>query len=170
MLRLAGAVLLMGGASAIGFLAAAQLRARVRCLSAFSRALEYIERELRFRLTPIPDIFNGLKGIENPHAAGFFAACSKNMRRLGEKPLNLLWREALEKTSLPLQEDELCLLAELGDIVGRYDAEGQREAFALARERLGRCILHAEEDRDKMEKVYGAMGISAGAFMLLVLL
>ena len=54
MLKLAGALILMAGASSIGFGAAAQLRARVTSLRALIGGLELMERELSFRLTPMP--------------------------------------------------------------------------------------------------------------------
>ena len=170
MLRFLGAVLLMGGASAIGFSAAAHLRARVACLRAFTGAVEYLEREMAFRLTPIPLLFDMLARSASAPAAGFFARCSRELERIGEKPLNLLWREALEKSSLPIEDDEEQVLAELGDVLGRYDGDAQREAFALAHARLDRMLERAEEERDRLEKVYGALGLSAGAFLLLLLL
>jgi len=170
MLRLLGAVLLMGGASAIGFSAAAQLRARVTCLRAFLGAVEYMERELAFRLTPVPVLFNSLAAMDITLAKGFFVRCVKGLTELGEKPLHVLWCEALEKSKLPLDDDETRTLAELGNVLGRYDGDGQREALALVHGRLARFLECAEEERNRLEKVYGALGLSAGAFLLLVLL
>lgn len=170
MLKLLGSVLLMGGASAIGFSAASHLRARVTCLRAFVGAVAYMERELSFRLTPVPVLFEALAVISHAPANSFFTHCSKKLNELGEKPMNELWREALEKSKLPLEEDEMLTLMELGDVVGRYDGDGQREALSLAQGRLEQFLERAQEEQDRLEKVYGALGLSAGAFLLLVLL
>ena len=49
MLRLAGALMVAGGMSTLGFLAAGGLGRRVRTLRALAGALELMERELSFR-------------------------------------------------------------------------------------------------------------------------
>ena len=56
MLRLMGAVLLVGGCGAVGFSAAGRLARRVEVLRALLGALEGMERELSFRLTPMPEL------------------------------------------------------------------------------------------------------------------
>ena len=60
MLKLLGAVLLTAGAAAMGFSASAQLGRRVKSLRALLGALELAERELSFRLTPIPGLLDEL--------------------------------------------------------------------------------------------------------------
>ena len=56
MLKLIGALLLAGGAGALGCSAAAQLSRRVAVLRALLGALEGMEREIAFRLTPMPEL------------------------------------------------------------------------------------------------------------------
>lgn len=170
MLKLFGAVLLMGGAAAIGFSAAAGLRAHASCLRTFVIALEQIERELNFRLTPLPVLFHKLARSSGAPADYFFALCEKGIARLDEKPLYEIWREALDKAGLPLEQDEKLALAELGSVLGQYDSDGQRAAIFEVRERLAVFFKRAEDERNRLEKVYGALGLSAGAFLLLVLL
>jgi len=170
MLKLIGSVLLMGGASAMGFSAAAHLRTRVRCLRSFAAAVEYMERELSFRLTPTPALLRDLTDTAFAPANRFFAHCSGKLSELGEKPLNILWRQALEKSGLPLEQDEMRTLFELGEIIGRYDGDGQCEALSLARDRLEGFVKCALEEQYRLEKVYRALGLSSGAFLLLVLL
>jgi len=170
MLRLLGAVLLMGGAAALGFSAAAHLRMRVVCLRSLLTSLEQMERELRFCLTPLPVLFGNLAMVSGTPANRFYELCAREMKQLGERPLSELWRNALEKAALPLEMDEMRVLTELGTVLGRYDAAGQQEALDLARNRLFVFLTRAEEDRSRLEKVYGALGLSAGAFLLLILL
>jgi stage III sporulation protein AB len=170
MLKFFGAVLLMGGASVIGFSAAAGLRAHVNCLRVLAIALEQMERELKFRLTPLPALFHKLARSSGAPVDYFFALCEKGFNRLDDQPLNIIWREALEKSKLPLEQDEEFTLTELGSVLGQYDTDGQRAALFEARERLAFFLKRAEDERCRLEKVYGALGLSAGAFLLLVLL
>ena len=87
MLKLAGALILMAGASSIGFGAAAQLRARVTSLRALIGGLELMERELSFRLTPMPDLLAVVAKRAQAPACYFFAwtmspTCCSRERKL----------------------------------------------------------------------------------------
>ena len=57
-----------------------------------------------------------------------------------------------------------------GGVLGRYDGEGQREALALTRVQLSQCLERAAEDRSRLGRVYGALGLTAGAFLVILLL
>lgn len=170
MIKLIGSILLMGGASLIGFSAAAHLQARVRCLSAFAGAVAQMKRELSFRLSPTPRLFGELARSAQPPARGFFALCAAGLEQLGDRTLPEIWRESLDKSGLPLEEDELQSLLELGETVGRYDGQGQLEALTLTGDRLERYLQRAAEEQARLSKVYRALGVSAGAFLLLVFL
>lgn len=169
MLKLLGALLLAGGAAFLGLSAAAQLERRVRNLRAVSAALEQLTRELTFRLTPMPDLLSALVRETIPPVQAFFAYCRDGLDRLGEKSLSELWNEALDAVPMDLGAEERVALRQLGGILGRYDGEGQREALTLCQARLGACITHAEEERTRLGRVYGAMGLAAGAFLTILL-
>ena len=119
MLRLLGAVLLTGGAGALGFCAAARLHRRVRTLRLLTEALERMERELSFRLTSIPELFALLADHSAAPVGTFFACCRDSLRRLGEERLEDLWRNALAESDLELEAEERQNLETRGGILGR---------------------------------------------------
>lgn len=170
MLKLAGAVLLTAGAAALGFSAAAQLERRVRTLRTILSALELMERELAYRLTPMPELFSILAERLAPPVGSFFKACRERLSQLGEKRLEELWEESLSEFPMDLGAEELQVLRELGGILGQYDGEGQREALALAQGQMKECLNHAAEERTRMGRVYGTLGLAAGAFLVILLL
>ena len=171
MLKLAGALILMAGASSIGFGAAAQLRARVTSLRALIGGLELMERELSFRLTPMPDLLAVVAKRAQAPACYFFARCRDSLDRLGEKSLGELWREALDaEPDLLLSGEETLVLAGRGEVLGRYDGDGQREALESALAELARCLKRAEEDRNRLGRMYGVLGMGAGALTVILLL
>ena len=151
MLKMLGAILLTGGAAALGFAAAGQLASRVTALRALLGALELMERELAFTLPSMPELLASLAERAAPPAGGFFARCARGLERLGEQSLGEIWRQALEEYPMDLKEDEL-------------------QALGLAREQLSRSLVSAEEDRDRQGKVYGALGLTAGTFLVILLL
>lgn len=170
MIKLFGAILLAGGAAFLGFSAAAQLERRVKALRAILGALESLERELSFRLTPMPELLEALARRSQPPVNAFFARCLKGLDTLGENTLSDLWNEALEAEPMDLGAEDRQVLRELGGILGRYDGEGQREALSLARAQLGQCLTTAAEERTRLGRVYGALGLTAGALLVILLL
>ena len=61
-------------------------------------------------------------------------------------------------------------LLPLGEVLGRYEAQGQREAIAQARAALDRERARAEGEKLRMGRVYQALGLSGGAFLVILLL
>ena len=92
MIRWIGALLLMAGAAGLGLGAAAQLRTRVASLRSLVGALGQLERELTFRLTPMPELMERLARQSQGPAAYLFAHCRDHLCELGEKSFGQLWR------------------------------------------------------------------------------
>ncbi len=71
---------------------------------------------------------------------------------------------------LPLAEEERKNLEELGRMLGRYDLEGQLRSIQNAKAGLKRCLDHAVRERDRLGRVFGVLGVSSGAVLVLLLL
>ena len=110
-----------------------------------------------------------MRALREP-VSRFFACCLDGMKELGEFPLSALWENALAEVPMDLGAEELEVLRALGGVLGRYDGEGQREALALTRVQLSQCLERAAEDRTRLGRVYGALGLTAGAFLVILLL
>ena len=157
-----------GGMSTLGFLAAGGLGRRVRTLRALAGALELMERELSFRLPPMPELLEGLAKRAPPPADRLFARCRAGLADLGERSLGELWREGLAE--FPLKGDERLLLEGLGEVLGRYDGEGQRSALREARSALEGMLEEAQAERVRLGRVYQVTGTAAGAALAILLL
>lgn len=171
MIKLIGAVLLMAGAAGLGLGAAAQLQAKVTGLRALMDGLEHLERELSFRLTAMPELMDRLAKQTAPPAAYLFAYCRDHLEELGEKSFFNIWAEALENNlELLLDEGERQILLELGTVLGRYDAEEQRQALKNSSAELEQCLARAEKEKLRMGRVYTALGLGSGAMLVILLL
>ena len=170
MLKLIGALLLAGGAGALGCSAAAQLSRRVAVLRALLGALEGMEREIAFRLTPMPELLERAAAESPPPVCTLFARCRTLLDELGERSMAELWREALEQVPLGLDGPGRLALVELGEVLGRFGGDGQREALAHTRAELSRALEQAREAREKQGRMYQVLGITAGAFLVILLL
>ena len=71
---------------------------------------------------------------------------------------------------LLLDERESQILLELGEVLGRYDVEGQSGALRNSVLELGRCLAGAEEEQRRLGRVYTTLGLGSGAMLVILLL
>ena len=169
MIRLIGAVLVAAGGAFWGFQAAAGLRRRVRALRQMEDGLSLLERELELNAPPLAHLLErGASRSEGP-ARILFRGCLQGLDRLDRETFSHLWRRLLGELSELSPEGQAILLS-WGDTLGRYEAERQREAIAAARRRLEELSARLEADSRRQGRVYQALGLSGGAFLVILLL
>ena len=170
MLRLIGAALILAGGSGVGIGAARVLKHRSETLSSFLAALDQMEAELTFRLTPMPELLLRLSRETKGPVSEFFFHCREGLSSLGEEPFSKVWNRALQEESLALHPEDRIPLEQLGAVLGQYDVEGQKNAMEGIRYRLGICLDTARESQGKIGRVYRALGISASVLCVLLFL
>ena len=169
MVRLVGAVLVAAGGASLGFQAAAGLGRRVRALEETAQGLALLERELELNAPPLSRLLErGAERSRGP-AEALFRECLRGLDRLDREDFSTLWRR-LVSDCRALGSEGQAVLAPLGDTLGRYDGERQREALAAARRRLEELAARLEEDSRRRGRVYQALGLSGGAFLVILLL
>ena len=119
-----GALLTVGGGAFLGFDAHRRLKRRARVLRQLAGALEQMDREISFRLTPMPQLMEELADDYPPPVGELFANCRKGMEELGERSLAEIWRQALEDTPLDLEGRSAAVMDELGEVLGRFEESG----------------------------------------------
>ena len=170
MIRFLGAALLITGCGGIGLSAVNRLDRRVRDLRELSAGLEILQRELGWRLAPLPKALEAAAGGAHERAARFFAFCAQGSKQLAGTPFRMLWSKGLEQCPLRLNREDRALLEQLGPVLGRYDGDSQRQAVENVLTGLSRQQTQAEDDRRRLGRVYGVLGLTAGLFLTLVLI
>ena len=143
MTRLLGAALVVAGCVSLGLCAVAWLDGRVRDLGELAAGLDALQRELGWRLSPLPQALEGAA-------------------RTG--------REALNASSLRLRGEDKALLERLGGVLGRYDGDSQRLALEDAAAGLRTLQGAAADERSRLGRVYGVLGAAAGLLAVILLL
>lgn len=167
MIRFLGCVLVAAGGGYWGVRAAAQQRREEEDLRKLLLALELLERELSLRMTPMPRLLGQLS-LRCPAPAGaFFGSCAERMNQ--GTPLSVVWREEVDQVP-GLDEESRALLYPLGQVLGRYEAEGQGEAIAGVRRELELLCRRRGEESRRLGRVYRALGLTGGAFLVILLL
>ena len=169
MIRLLGAVLIAFAAAWLGLRAAAELSGRVRRLDALTEGLALLRQELWARGDPLPQAFSQLSQRTEEPARTLFARCAQACGQLDQEPFSQAWSRLVRQLE-GVPASGLAALLPLGEVLGRYDAEGQREAVARACSALDQVRSRAEEERLRMGRVYQALGLTGGGFLIILLL
>lgn len=170
MFKLMGSVCVMAGALCWGFGATRELSRRVETLEDLREGLCELDRELTFRLAALPEVLERL-GKERPGAAGeFFQTAFRNWQKAPENGLYQGWRRAMTQCLPLLRSEERQVLLEVGQVLGRYDAQTQSKALARAARRLEGYRQTAREEARRLGRVYATLAVAGGAALVLVLL
>lgn len=169
MMRLLGAVLVVAGCGALGLRAVARLEGRVRDLGELAAGLDALQRELGWRLSPLPDALETAGQALRGPAAQFFAHCARRARAPDGQAFQTVWREGLDAVPLRLKPEDRALLERLGPVLGRYDGDSQRLALEETAAGLRTLQGAAADDRDRLGRVYGVLGVTAGLFAAILL-
>ena len=170
MIRLLGAALLTAGCGGLGLSAVSRLDGRVQDLRELAAGLEILQRELGWRLSPLPKALEAASVGIHGRAAHFFTFCAQGSEQLAGTPFQSLWSRGLEQCPLRLGREDRALLEQLGPVLGRYDGDSQRQAVENILAGLSRQQVQAEDDRRRLGRVYGVLGVTAGLFLALVLI
>ena len=133
-MRLIGAALITAAGAMAGLEWVRRTRERAELLEQLCRMLETMEFELDRFHTPMPALFERLRGQATGRTGRFCAAVSEGLAHLGQRDMAQIWDQAL--ALLPRQAGEM--LRPLGPVLGRYGAEEQVSAAAGCR-RAGTC-------------------------------
>lgn len=170
MLKLLGAALLTGGGVWAGLAWAEDARRRLEALLVWRDALDLMAGELRLRLPAMPDWMGELSRRARAPAGAVFAAVGAGLDRLGESSFGEVWSAELRRSPGGLAEGDLAALAALGPVLGRYGWEDQCRAIAAVREDLDRRAGEARGELERKGRTCGALGLSLGAFLTILLL
>jgi len=80
-----------------------------------------------------------------------------------------IWQQGLEAAQLRLEAVDLTVVEQVGSVLGRYDGDSQRQALEQALMRMEELQKQAVEQRARLGKVYGTLGLTAGAFLMILL-
>ena len=169
MIRLMGAVLVAAGGAILGFQAAAVLRRRGRTVRRMEEGLALLERELELNAPPLSRLLERGAAHSQGPARALFQGCTQGLDNLDREDFSSLWRRLVRERAELTPEGQAILLP-LGNTLGRYEGERQRETLSAARRRLGELAARLETDSRRQGRVYQVLGLSGGAFLVILLL
>lgn len=169
MIKLFGAIVLIGAAGILGFSASATLTARERALRGILRSFHTMHSEIGEYLTPLEEIMERLSRESATPLDMFFRSCLSEMREKPETPFRLIWTKNIKRADyLKLRKEEIEIVSALGNVLGRYGSEEQKKAI----EHTARCVesmaLAAEREKKRLGGLYTRLGVISGLALVIV--
>ena len=170
MLKVFGALMLVCGCTGIGVLQVNQMDRRIKTLRALEAALAVIEREMAFRIPLLEELLSSAAQSAEGQTKSFLSLCVIELNKNLDRPFYEIWKQAAHKHLADLRKNDLDPILALGSILGKYAGEEQRKAIEQTRAVLSQVLSDALLERNSQSKVYRALGVTAGAFLVILLL
>ena len=166
--RILGAVLILAGCGGFGMLICFTYKKEEDMLRQLIRALELIESELQFRLTPLPELCR-LAGN------GCYGKIGRYFRQMGEEldkqiaPDVRNCAAAARNTIEPIPELVDKALVLLISTLGQFDVQGQLRGLEATKNHCRAALEDLGQNRDMRLRSYQTLGLCAGAALVILL-
>ena len=168
MIKIAGAILILIGCGGVGYLLSSSHRNTTKLMQDLIAVLEYIECEIQYRQSPLPDVFRRAVP-DDGLIRKFFYILSEELEGQIAPDVECCIIAALSRVK------ELPNLAEagilkLGRCLGRFDLDGQIKGLTSVREECTQMLCKHMNNQDVRIRNYHTLALCAGAALLIFLL
>lgn len=152
--------------SYIGIDKAKTFSIRVFKLRNLKNSFNIFKTKLEFTYEPIKEIFTEISEIVYKNKNNIFKSYVENM---GNGKFEKAWNLAVAENSFSLSKEDIKIISNFGNLLGKTDLKGQITEIELANNFLDKQIIEAEEIRKKNDKLYKSLGIIIGITIVIVL-
>lgn len=171
MIKLIGAIMIVGASTYIGFLMAALIKARVNQLKDMESAILQLETQVFFTRTTLPEAFNDIAEKSKSPVSNFFYSVSENLRNNNLDSVFQAFSDAFDKQrEFNITDADKDIFLDLAKGLGESDLDGHKKIFSLAEYNLKNTIDALEKKNDKTVKMYRCLGFSVGAMVAILLI
>ncbi|MCW2277323.1 stage III sporulation protein AB [Heliophilum fasciatum] len=172
MLKLVGALLILGTCAGVGGWQAWRLRARPRLLAELQAALALLATQVGYGAVPLPEALEAVgSGVPAGAAGRLFTEAGQQLRQAQGEPAAKLWRRSVEKwlpeTVLLPEEGEALMRLALG--LGEAPREEQLRSIYEVQRRLQALEVTARDVSERMTKVWSYGGVLTGLAVIVTI-
>ena len=169
MLKWIGAILIVTSCSSCGFLIAAGKRKEERLLYQLIDILQFMESELQYRLTPLPELCRMAAGETSGILRNVFLNLYRELTWQKQPDAGSCMYASIQRSGeLPSRIRRLLVM--LGSSLGRYDISGQLQSIQALRKRCDENLESIRKNRDERLRSYQTLGVCAGAALAIILI
>lgn len=167
-IRWLGAILIVVSCAGIGFSMVASHIAQERAVRDLLRVLEFMESDLKYRLTPLPELCESA----GERAGGQIGTVFKKVAQLlnQRKSAEVSSCMAYAITVFRLNGAAGNHMLTLGETLGRFDLEGQLRGIAAVKSDCQRSLEELSNNRESRLRSYQTLGLCAGAALAILLI
>ena len=166
--KLLGAVLILTGCGGFALRICASYKREEEMLRQLHCALDQMQCELQFRMTPLPELCALAGNICDGRISRFWMQLSEELCRQISPDVSGCFNAAKASAgAFPGQIDRI--LEEFCKSLGQFDVQGQIQALEAAKNRCKSAMERMETNRDERLRSYQTLGICAGAALVILL-
>lgn len=167
--KLLGGVLVVGACGGFGFKIAAEHLKEERVLRQLTSALDYMECELQYRSTPLPELLiKSAEEVSRPLKEVLLSIGSALAEQLAADVEGCVEISLEQYSYLPSLSFDA--LRQLGQNLGRFDIEGQLKGLEAVRRECRRKLEQLSDNRENRLRGYKTLGLCGGAALAILLL
>ena len=165
--KILGATLVILACGGVGFRMAAIYRLEEKALQQFIGILDYMECELQYRLTPLPQLCRQSSKVFSGIPGRVLGVLANELESQITPDIGYCMQCALSKIRNvpPVTEN---MLMEFGKSVGRFDLQGQLQLLESLRQDCQRNLQEFRDNRGHRLRSYQTLGLCAGAALAIL--
>jgi stage III sporulation protein AB len=170
-LKFIGAVFIIFAATLFGMLQARHYARRPKQIRGLIGALQRMETEMTYALTPLPELLSSLAKQTAEPLADLYRKISEQLTGSSGISTREIWQQEVmmtwKGTSMKLPEQEVML--QLGHVLGLSDRSDQVKHLRLAVSQLQAEEADAREDQRRYEKMWKSLGVLIGGLIVILM-
>lgn len=166
-LKLFGAFFVVIGCGGFGFGLASTHRKKEHLLRKLIWTLDFMECELQYNLTPLPELCRLAASENSGILRDIFLMLAQELEDHLSPDPSCCMNSVLERTK-DLPEAIVQVLQLLGESVGRFGVDGQVKGLDCVRKQCRRTLEGLTQNRDNRLRAYQTLGLCAGAALAIL--
>lgn len=171
MLKLLGSIIIIAGATVIGFTYSNIYMQRVKQLRDMQFALNMMETEIAYTATPLIEVLFSVGEKSSSVIKKLFAGMAEALRDKKKSSVfdAFIYAYNQLKDEIYIDKEEIGVISSFMQSLGSSDVEGQKKNFNITIKKLESFEKRAEEIRTKNEKLYRYLGLCFGVLIVIIL-
>ena len=166
-LKIIGATIILGVCGGFGYYLAFQQRTEERLLRQLMHLLDYMQWQLQYALTPLPELCKRCAEETEGVLKNIFSCFSAELEAKVLPDPDLCMQTVLSK-KIAIPSHTRDALRHLGNQLGRFDLGGQVQCLDSVKQTCKRTLDHLTDERRLNGTRYKTLGLCAGAAIVII--
>jgi len=171
LIKTLGSIIIITCGLVFGMSEKAKLSGKTRILKDIINAVDFIHSEISCMCTPTEELLDKLCEMCTGEVERFFRESKDYHLKRRDLPFAIIWNKILKNAVyLALNKNEENTLSEIGNALGRYEADEQMRVLINARKNFVKYLCTAEDAQSRLGRLYGNLSLISGIAIVIILL